>query len=445
MRRSVFLAVWLSLVLSLLKETTATTSATTPVSATTNTAATGTTTANTPVSTTTNTAATGTTTANTPVSTTTNTAETTGTTSSTTPVSATTKPAVDFCREYPCGRNLATCISLQSSYTCECQYGFYYSDKNCYRGKVYPATIGVSASYSDSLQTVNSTEYEQLFNNVAAFFKTAFDNLTGYIQTVIVEIQPPKESRNSAPVNVTVTNLFTWNSTVNEASVNSAVQHAINSGGESYVRTYEDAVPCDVYQCDTQTTVCEGNMFPECKCKPGLEKTEWDDRSCSACSKNCTAEAHKYCVKEETVPVCRCMTNFKQEDGNCVACPVGYSGEDCRDNTELILIIVGTVFGAIILSLVIAVSIISVRAKGKRNPEKRSLIQPEYSNTNRSDDRPGMFPRVQTTSGHANPGYQSNNPYEMRSTNRGHFPERDYDDLYEISREPRGFRMQSRY
>ncbi|KFO62659.1 hypothetical protein N302_02336, partial [Corvus brachyrhynchos] len=52
---------------------------------------------------------------------------------------------------------------------------------------------------------------------------------------------------------------------------------------------------------------------------------------------------------------------------------------------------------------------------------KRSLIQPEYSNTNRSDDRPGMFPRVQTTSGHANPGYQSNNPYEMRSTNRGHF------------------------
>ncbi|XP_039410710.1 mucin-13 isoform X3 [Corvus cornix cornix] len=426
MRCSVFLAVWLSLVLSLLKETTATTSSTTPVPTTTNTAATGTTTANTPVSTTTNTAATGTTTANTPVSTTTNT-------------------AVDFCREYPCGRNLATCISLQSNYTCECQYGFYYSDKNCYRGQVYPATIGVSASYSDSLQTVNSTEYEQLFKSVAAFFEKAFHNLTGYIQTVIVKIQPSKESRNSAPVNVTVTNLFTWNSTVNEASVNSAVQHAINSGGESYVRTYKEATSCAIYQCDTQTTVCEGDMFPECKCKPGLEKTEWDDRSCSACSKNCTAEAHKYCVKEKMGPVCRCMANFKQEDGNCVACPVGYSGEDCSDNTELILIIVGTVFGAIILSLVIAVSIISVRAKGKRNPEKRSLIQPEYSNTNRSDDRPGMFPRVQTTSGHANPGYQSNNPYEMRSTNRGHFPERDYDDLYEISREPRGFRMQSRY
>ncbi|XP_048164808.1 mucin-13 isoform X3 [Corvus hawaiiensis] len=446
MRRSVFLAVWLSLVLSLLKETTATTSATTPVSATTNTAeTTATTSATTPVSATTNTAATGTTSATTVVPTTTSTAETTATTSATTPVSATTNTAVDFCREYPCGRNLATCISLQSNYTCECQYGFYYSDKNCYRGKVYPATIGVSASYSDSLQTVNSTEYEQVFNSVAAFFKTAFDNLTGYIQTVIVEIQPPKESRNSAPVNVTVTNLFTWNSTVNEASVNSAVQHAINSGGESYVRTYEETTSCAVYQCDTQTTVCEGNMFPECKCKLGLEKTEWDDRSCSACSKNCTAEAHKYCVKEKMGPVCRCMTNFKQEDGNCVACPVGYSGEDCRDNTELILIIVGTVFGAVILSLVIAVSIISVRAKGKRNPEKRSLIQPEYSNTNRSDDRPGMFPRVQTTSGHANPGYQSNNPYEMRSTNRGHFPERDYDDLYEISREPRGFRMQSRY
>lgn len=49
-----------------------------------------------------------------------------------------------------------------------------------------------------------------------------------------------------------------------------------------------------------------------------------------------------------------------------------------------------------------------------------------------------MFPRVQTTSGHANPGYQSNNPYEMSSTNRDHFPERDYDDLVSVSHTPVG-------
>ncbi|KFO71628.1 hypothetical protein N303_07892, partial [Cuculus canorus] len=53
---------------------------------------------------------------------------------------------------------------------------------------------------------------------------------------------------------------------------------------------------------------------------------------------------------------------------------------------------------------------------------KKSLIRSTYSNSNTSDEKPTtMFPRVQTTSGHANPGYQPNNPYEMRSSNRGPF------------------------
>ncbi|KAM4897922.1 mucin-13 [Sylvia borin] len=182
-------------------------------------------------------------------------------------------------------------------------------------GKVFPASIAVRAPYSNRLQVLNSSEYEELFNNVSEFFTEAFKDLSGYMETVIVEI----------------------------------------------------------------------------------------------------------------------------------SCPVGYSGEECRNNTELILIIVGTVLGAITLSLVIAVSIVSVRAKRKQNPEKKSLIKPGHSDSNTFEDRPSMFPRVQTTSGHSNPGYQPNNPYETRATNRDHFPERDYDDLYEVSREPKGFRTQSRY
>ncbi|XP_062354005.1 mucin-13 [Cinclus cinclus] len=349
---------------------------------------------------------------------------------------------LDYCHGDPCGRNLATCISLNSNYTCECKYGFYYSNQNCYRGKAFAATIAVNANYTDSLQDVNSAEYEEMFNKLSQFFREALRNLTGYVETVIVKIQPPSKSRNAVPLNVTVTNLFMWNSTEDKGMVDAAVTHAINNA--SYVNSYQAAKHCDIYPCDAKTTDCQEGMFPECKCKSGLEKTEGDDRSCSVCSKSCFEGAHKYCVKEE-VPRCKCMANFREESGKCVACSVGYSGEECTDNTELILIIVGTVFGAIILSLVIAISIISVRAKNKRNPEMRSLIKSGHSDMNTSDDRPSMFPRVQTTSGHANPGYQPNNPYEMRSKNRDHFPERDYDDMYEISREPRGFRTQSRY
>ncbi|XP_037999260.1 mucin-13 isoform X5 [Motacilla alba alba] len=365
---------------------------------------------------------------------------------------ATSTPTVDFCHGDPCRTSSATCVSLQSSYMCVCQYGYYYTNENCYKGKIYPVSIAVNASYSENLQIANSTEFQELLNNVTEFFREAFKHLSGYTETVIRKIQPLKESRNAAPgLNVTVTNLFTKNSSVTKATVSAAIKKAIEND-PSFVGSWEEGRHCDIYKCDLRTTTCveekgeeEGEEFPECKCKPDLEKTEWDDRSCSVCSQNCSAAKHKYCVQEEGGPTCKCMINFKKEAGECVACSVGYSGEDCTDNSELILIIVGTVFGAIILCLVIAVSVVSVRAKHKQNPEKRSLIKSGYSDMNTSEDRPSMFPRVQTTSGHANPGYQPNNPYEMRSANRDRFPERDYDDLYEISREPMGFRTQSRY
>ncbi|XP_023787083.1 mucin-13 isoform X2 [Cyanistes caeruleus] len=431
MRRSVLLALWLGLVLSLLKEA-STVNGTTPhpkeLPTPKTTANASTVNGTTPGST---------------VMPTTETNANASTVNGTTPgstVMPTTETNVDFCSEHPCGINFATCISLKSKYTCQCRYGFYYSDKNCYKGQVYPATIAVRALYTSSLHNVNSTEYEKLFDNVSAFFRGALQhNATGYMQTNIIEIQDARESRNSV-LNVTVTNLFTWDTTENATTINDIIQHAIENGNMSYVYSYEVAEHCSVYKCDNRTTDCHGSMFPECKCKPGLAKTIWDDRSCSVCSESCSAASYKYCVREEGVPKCKCMANYKNMTGDCVACPVGYAGEDCSDNSELILIIVGTVLGAVVLILVIAVSIVSVRAKHKQNPEKKSLINPGYTNKNTSDERPSLFPRVQTTSGHTNPGYQPNNPYDMRSTNRDNFPERDYDNLYEASQEPRGFR-----
>ncbi|KAM9235820.1 mucin-13 [Leptosomus discolor] len=469
----------------------------------------------------------------------------------------------DFCKPDPCGENLAKCVALYSTFTCLCPYGFYYNNKDCHRGKIYPGVITLEGFYTNNVETVNSMEYEKVFQYVMEFgiressdfytdpiqprvlpsvlcfspqeqpltiplhcvlgthairkdacfslllllvrrlFQDAFKDLEGFGQTVIVGIrlsmdviewavvtvavdigplliwvdaqqevqlknriatavlhltqgdccpakpnpasmQTLKETRASSSMHVTVTNLFMENSTVEKETVSSAIRNATENS--TYVSDYRDETYCAAFNCDAQTTVCEGDMFPECTCRPDFSKTEWDDRSCSDCSKDCSAEQNKYCVKENGIPTCKCMSNFEWKNEKCVSCPVGYSGENCSDSKELILIIVGTVFGAIILMLVIAVSVVSVRAKHKQDPEKMNLIKSGYSNPNTSDDRQTMmFPRVQTTSGHANPGYQPNNPYEMPSANRGHFPERDYDDLYEISKEPEGFRRQNRH
>ncbi|XP_009708563.1 PREDICTED: mucin-13, partial [Cariama cristata] len=366
------------------------------------------------------------------------------TTGTNTVSSSVTTTAGDFCNPDPCGKKLAECVALNTTFTCQCQYGFYFSNDDCYRGQIYPGVVTLKGFYFNSVPAVTSMEYQDLFQKLNQFFEDAFRDLEGFKQTVIVAIELLQEDRSSSSVRVTVTNLFTENSTVDNETVIAAIDNATNSS--SYVFEYRATTYCAAFNCDAQTTDCQESMFPKCICKSDFSKTEWDDRSCSDCSKDCSAEENEYCAKENGAPICKCKPNFEKKNEKCVPCPVGYSGENCNNDRELILIIVGTVFGAIILSLVIAVSIVSVRAKHKQDPEKKHLIKSGYSNPNTSDDRQTMiFPRVQTTSGHANPGYQPNNPYEMHSANRGHFPERDYDDLYEISREPEGFRMQRRY
>uniref|UniRef100_A0A8B9U1Q2 Mucin-13 n=1 Tax=Anas zonorhyncha TaxID=75864 RepID=A0A8B9U1Q2_9AVES len=364
------------------------------------------------------------------------------TTTTVTPAATTTtKPSSDPCKPNPCGTNSAKCISLHSDYVCECPYGFYYDSSTCYPGKIFPGTITLAGTYSKDIETVNSLQYQEMSEKLTAFFEAAF-NLTDYKQTVIVKVEVTTgntRSENSG-VSITVMNIFEKNTKETTETVTGLIMAEANKSNYTYL--YINTSHCAVFDCDSTTTECQESEYPECKCKNGLSKTEWDDRSCSDCSSDCSANNNKYCAKANGVPRCYCMTNFKEEGEKCVSCPVGYSGQNCENNFELILIIVGTVLGAIILCLVVAVSIVSVRAKHSKDPEKKSLIKPGHSNPDTSSET-RIFPRVQTTSGHGNPGYQPN-PYEARSSNRNRFLDGDYDDVYDMSREPEGFRMQRR-
>ncbi|XP_065494206.1 mucin-13 [Caloenas nicobarica] len=365
------------------------------------------------------------------LTTTTNTTGENDNVTATTPTTTAAATTGDFCSPDPCGTNLATCVSLKSTFTCLCRYGFYYSENACHRGKVFSGVITLQENYDNSVQIVNSTQYEEVFKNITHFFQYAFSNLSGFAQTVIVEIQLLTGSRASAGIRVIVINLFMENSTANNETVTSAIMNAT----QLFSIQYTGIANCVLLHCDANTTVCEETEFPQCTCKSNFSKTEWDFLSCSACNKDCFERENTYCAKENGIPTCKCMANFKEKDEKCVSCPVGYSGDNCENNKELILIIVGTVFGAIILCLAIALTVVSIRAKHKQDPEKKKLLRSGYSNPNTSDDRqPTMFPRVRTTTGHANPGYQPNNPYEMQ----------DFDDLYEVSRESEGFRMHNR-
>ncbi|XP_062434852.1 mucin-13 [Rhea pennata] len=361
----------------------------------------------------------------------------------------------------PCGDKAAKCIALHRNFTCLCPYGFYFKNMDCHKGIIFPGLITLQESYDSSVELLNSMQYEEVFLSVTAFlqkemlcsatslasfseFRNIFRNETSFGQTVIVEIQPLRKSRSvNTPMNITLMNIFAENSNVTSEKVASAINEAVKNSTE--VTEYRATTYCAVFQCDLRTTDCREAMYPECICKSNYSKTAWDDRTCSDCNSDCSVTNNKFCAKENEIPTCKCLTNFETKDDRCVPCAVGYSGENCKNNSELILIIVGTVFGAIILSFVVAATVISIRSKHKKDPERKSLIQSAYLNSEDSGNtQTRMFPRVQTTSGHANPGYQPNNPYEMDNSHRSNILERDYDDEYEIAREPDGFRMQRR-
>ncbi|XP_048809617.1 mucin-13 isoform X12 [Lagopus muta] len=393
------------------------------------------------------TSATGTTPTTTESSTTNATVVATGESSSTTTeqtsTASETSATGELCGSSPCGGKLSTCVPLNNTYICQCSYGFYYYSNDCYLGKVFPGTVTLTQVFGNDIHDVNSMEYQNMVQNIIQFFQIAFENMTDYRQTIIVKFNYIEDANTRSaknPVNVTVMNIFREGTTETDADVEKAVMAA--AGNLSYVNGYSTATACAVYPCDNTTTTCEDGEYPACVCKPNFTKTAWDTYSCSGCV-NCTEEENMFCDRQNGVPDCKCMDNFKKEGEKCVRCPVGYSGKDCQNNKELILIIVGTVFGVIILCLVAAVSILSVRAKHSHDPEKKRLIKPRNSNSNISEET-RIFPRVQTTSGHVNPGYQPNNPYEVDSSNRGVFVEKNYDDLYEISRRPEDFQMQRR-
>nr|XP_013816246.1 PREDICTED: mucin-13 [Apteryx mantelli mantelli] len=312
---------------------------------------------------------------------------------------------------------------------------------DCHKGLIFPGLITLQQSYSSSIELVNSTEYTEVFLNVTTFFTNAFRDETSFGQTVIVGIQLLQNSRSAdTSMSITLMNLFAENSAVTNETVASKINKAAEDS--KYITAYRE--PQSVRKLCIQNARAKVITQRQLGMTVLVQSVFFPSENAD-CNSECSVTSNKYCAKESGIPTCKCLTNFEMKDNRCVPCAVGYSGENCKNNSELNLIIVGTVLGAIILSFVIAAIFISARSKHKKDSERKSLI-PAYLNSEDSGNtQTRMFPRVQTTSGYANPGYQSSNPYEMDRLSSSKALERDYNDEYETTQEPNGFRMQRRY
>ncbi|KAM7153211.1 mucin-13 [Macrochelys suwanniensis] len=400
------------------------------------------------------------------------TSATTGTSSSTTPPTTTRLPVTTAppatteaplpCDNRPCGGS-AKCINLFQGYTCQCPYGYYHTTSGCQEGKVFPGAFTVNIPYTVSMTNENSLEYWYLYRNVTDFFNTTFTNGTGFGETIIVNVKQSsakskiQNKAETSETNVIVRNMFEVTTELNANEVASLIREAMKGNSNFNNDSYQELSQCDIYGCDEATTNCKGTDDVTCECKPGFSKKNAEEKTCSNCDSTCSEEKHMHCVAGTNgAPVCQCLPNFKNKDGNCMACDVGYSGVNCSNNSLLILIIVAVLCGALILGLAAGLIFTSLRAnKRQKNPEKRHLLKEDYSNKR---ETPGhisainsaandkIFPTIQTSNaGQENRGFEISNPYEMGPPTR-RLPERDYDDdEYEMSSKGDGFRLQRRY
>ncbi|XP_065417597.1 mucin-13 isoform X3 [Chrysemys picta bellii] len=366
------------------------------------------------------------------------------------------------CANKPC-RSSAKCINLHPGYTCECLDEYYYTTLGCQEGKVFPGQFTLKITYTDSMANENTPEYGDLYRNITDFFNTTFRNETDYEQTIIENVKQSsakskiQSKAEISGTSVTVRNMFTVTTKLTPENVTNLIKDAMKDNTNFKIESYQALSQCDIYQCDEATTTCKENDGITCECKPGFSKKNPRDKSCLGCDNTCSKENHMHCVTDSnSAPVCQCLPNFQNKDGNCVECDVGYSGVNCSNNSLLILIIVAVLCGALILGLIAGLVVTSVRAnKSQRSPEKRHLLTEDYSNKR---DTPGhisainsaandkIFPRIQTSNAaQVNRGFEISNPYEMGPPTRK-LPERDYDDdEYEMSSRSDGFRLQRKY
>ncbi|XP_008706367.1 mucin-13 [Ursus maritimus] len=356
----------------------------------------------------------------------------------TSPMISTPKPGPTVpsnpCQGAPC-KDGSSCVSLNNTYFCLCSFGYYYNSSTCKKGKLFPGNVIVKVSEASGLGDENSLVYQKLHVEITDFFKNTFDN-SDYGQTVIegVSISPSARSEVRAGDNdvvVEVLNIFIETTKENENSVSETIRKAIQNSMVG-ITGYTNQSLCDYYGCEKENEQDDCNSGSLCKCKEGMERPNAQIPVCVAsaqkCSDTCNADHNKQCLvnKDGTNAECVCLSGYKEDaHGICRECAFGYSGVNCEDQFQLILTIVGSIGGALILCLVIALITIASSKNKNKNIEEQNLIENDFQNL-RLQQTTGfsnfgadgsIFPKVR-----ANVSSQPQNPY----ANQRSMPRPDY-------------------
>ncbi|XP_063284593.1 mucin-13 [Pelobates fuscus] len=219
---------------------------------------------------------------------------------------------------------------------------------------------------------------------------------------------------------------------INLTQINEHIRQ--EAAGQAF--SYSSRSICVFASCDLKTTACietQNGQNTECYCLGGHYRES--NTACKNCSDHCVANTNQQCVwsTETLEEKCQCLPGYttNKDGGSCKECDFGYSGNDCKDNFLLILVIVGSVAGGVIIALVGAVIGISVRSSRKRKDyERTELLGNDDKVSGGASPMTGhLFPKVRAKPdlGHVN---RASNVYEDGQFSQS-FPKRDYNEANE--------------
>ncbi|XP_043549893.1 mucin-13-like isoform X2 [Chiloscyllium plagiosum] len=303
-----------------------------------------------------------------------------------------TSPPVHSCASSPC-RDNATCVEIFQSYTCDCDFNFYYdyTDDSCKEGKSFGGELTMKIEFDPAMTNKKSEVYMALEKNVTNIFNKSFSNIEGYEETKILEVR-------KGSVITTLFNTFTMSAQVNESMIQEAME---NNGFYSFTSVYG----CNLKKCDPYTTIScyqPPHGLAVCICRDGFFRNERYDTKCQeSCIAQCKGE-NEYLVRDGDKCDCKCQAGYKRRDDKCESCPFGYGGIDCNDAFQLSTVVIGVIAGVIIISMTIGLIYTSIRLKDAKYDEGQPLVNEA------KEGSPTMIPRIN----------MGNNPMMMNSLTR---------------------------
>ncbi|XP_039895264.1 protein HEG homolog 1-like [Simochromis diagramma] len=211
------------------------------------------------------------------------------------------------------------------------------------------------------MTNTTSKEFKETADEIVAALDEVYKGKDGYSGSLVLKLLRSTSRMLRAPPGIiaVLQIIFKASSEIKEDDVikeleNNTCDDCVLSGA-----TFETTDLCAENPCDVKTSNCTSQDGAySCTCLEKHFQTDFSDRMCTACPSG---------------------SRFK--DNTCVKCSFGYSGLECSENWQLILVIVGSVLGGLLLIALILLPIIpTISSKKISKTGKDGDIENPYMN-----------------------------------------------------------------